>query len=295
MISIGTNEGVVLSSVGFNEKGTLEVAFKETDAQVKQVVKKSALELLSDGSDDGGSTSTGEAKFLFFVPDAKKFDNPNENRDTKDIFQSIVDIKAVYSHILLQFLPKDQVKFAPFAGVADVDLTKEQAIYDSMIREEVRVKVVENLGKNFIAQVTPFLNHAGNPLRLLLVRRKKEASYADLRKKYLDNQPFLERINMVPIEKSLLWIDASKPKTTKLHEPFEHNGVKYVPNFTEYEIKNGKDDPRRVEGTADAPETTGEMEGAGIVFSAGAIGQPSTPAPSPNTGEVPKFNFSPDA
>lgn len=259
MLKIGVNDNVVISKAEKNDKGTLVISIAELGTEVKEK-KGSILDDMADGSDSSGSDSG--TNFLIFMPNLTKYEKDEAGNAVVEegavILKSFVDMKNQLAHFLSRFLTAKQVKFAPFAGIAGVNLSDEKDVIAKIATEAVAKKVYENYVDNFIKQITPFLNKQDKPSRLFLHRKSEASHFGVLRKKFLDNQPFLEGMD-IPVELSKLYTKQTTA-TTKFHEAVEIEGVKYVPAFSTYELKNKLDNTEKVEGKGDAASAAAEQE-----------------------------------
>jgi len=267
MIKVGVNENLVLSRAEKNDKGTLVIAVREVGTEVKEKKVQSAADMMSDGSDATGS-SGGEQQFLMFQPGVTKYDDPTQPEDGKKIMGSFIDLKNQLAHWLKRFVPESQIKFSPFSGV-QINAADENAIFSALQTLAITEKVYANYVDQFLAQIKPHLNNEAKPGRLFLHRKSEASHFGVLRKKFLDNQPFWESMD-IPVTSSKLYTK-QVAGTTVHHEPVEIDGIKYVPNFSPYELKNKLDSTEVIASTADASTTTeSELEAVGSLFTAGA-------------------------
>lgn len=273
MIQIGVNEDVLVSKAEKNDQQTLVVSFKESGTEVKVKKELSVLEQMNEGSDATGSDGMGELNFMFFMPSMTKY-GTEEAETGENILKSFLDLKNQLAHILKRFMTEKEIKFASFAGVA-VNAADPIDIYAKLSVKANVEKVYANYTDQFIKMVTPFLNKSEKPARLFLHRKNAESHFGVLRKKFLDNQPFFEGME-IPISASKLYTKQTDA-TTKLHEPIEVDGIKYLPKFTDYELKKGLDDTSK---SAAASETavvnTSEIEDVNTLFNGSSMGQAET-------------------
>lgn len=211
MIKIGINENVYLGNALVDDKGSLQLIFKEIGDTTKP--KMSMFE----------AAASDEA--VFAAPDItlRRFAlNPPKNEDNKRTAEQMAEMitddvnkeKDVLRHILKRYMTADQLKgvLQPFRSIPIDETTYESQI----VKKEILEAVSKNLFSDFIGAITPFLNKPNEyPSRLLLIRQSKDKHYAAFRNKYLDENPFLEDM-AIPKE-------ASKLK------------------FTGYELTNGLD------------------------------------------------------
>lgn len=239
-IGIGVNENVVISAAGFNDQNTLEVSF--VNASAAGATSLSAFDMLSAGDDAAGDSEM--FKYMQFVPNVE--DMEGNAREGVKIFEDLLHIKNILTHILKRYIPEGKIKFEPFKGIKISGNVSDEKIYNSMKNEKVVKLVYKNICSQFIQMMKPFLNNPKYPSRLLLVRRSVQSHYASIRRRFLNTNPFWESAE-VPVAESKLYTRQTKA-TTKLFEPIDIKGHKFVPNFNAYELSNGLDNPQ-------APET----------------------------------------
>lgn len=280
MIRVGITDNVVLSKAEKNDKGTLVVGIKELGTEVKEK-KASILDDLSDGSDTSGNDGMGEVAFLMFMPSLTKFDKDEQGNEVAlegpDVLKGFVDFKNQLVHFLKRFTTSANIKFSPFAGIA-INAADEKDIFAKIVQPAIAEKVYSNYVEQFIRQITPFLNLDGKPSRLFLHRKSEASHFGVLRKKFLDNQPFFEPMEL-PITQSKMWTKQTD-KTTKFYDAIEVEGIKYVPNFTPYELGKKLDNPAKIEGAPDAASAAAdqEIENVENLFKADAPGAEDGPA-----------------
>lgn len=260
MIKVGVNENVFLSKAEINEKGTLLIGFREIGSELKEKAVSMADEM-SGGSDTSGASS-GESTHLLFLPALVKYEKDaagNEQpEEGKVILASFLDLKNQLSHILKRFTTANLIKFSPFAGVTEINPASEADILEKIVNKPIAEKIYTNYISQFVAQVTPFLNLETKPARLFLHRQSETSHFGKLRKKFLGDQPFFED-TLIPVSSSKMYTNQLE-KGTKHHEPVEVDGIKYVPKFSEYELKNKLDNPHKIETQPDASSAAAEQE-----------------------------------
>lgn len=250
MIRVGVNEDVILSGAVKNDKGTLEISFREKGTEVKEKTAKPELSLaaqLEESSDVTNNESSGESKFMLFPIDITKFGS-DEVEEGSVILQRIIDFKNQLTHILKRYMPTTSIKWSLLAGTG-VNAADDNDVLTKVRTEGVTNMIYNNLVSQFIQQITPYINREDKPCRLFLVRRSAESHFGTFRRKFLDNQPFLESTE-IPIKMSKMY-KVQDAASTKHFEPIEVDGTKYVPNFTKYELERKLDDPNKRETTAD--------------------------------------------
>lgn len=257
MIRVGVNEPVYLSKVEKNEQGTIAISFTEAVAETKK--KLGLLEQANEGSDTSGSNS-GTTQFLLFPP-SREFtkDGKKEKVAPEKLLSNLIDLKNQLVHILKRYTLAKNISFNVVKGMP---VTTDEQLLAAMEDEGQYAKVYANIIDQFMEQASRFkIVNSTVHSRLLLVRQSREKHFGRLRDKYLDEQPFLEDV-IIPKDKSKLYIKAGAKGATTL---FEADADGYVPKFTDFEIKNGKDNPIQSASAADAntatPEDAAAVEG----------------------------------
>jgi hypothetical protein len=252
MIKVGVNEGVLLTKAEKNDKGTLGVTFTESGSEVKK--KVSLLEQMNEGSDTSGSNA-GSTTFLLFPPSREILggDKKGEPQEPAKLIENLMALKNQLSHILNKFTTSQNIRWNVFQNVGVIK-TDEDIL--SAVADETKFKqIYANIIDQFIENVTRNkVIESGKALRLFLVRQSKEKHFGRLRDKFLEEQPFLEDMT-IPKDKSKLWVKAGAKGATKYYDPTEDG---FLPKFTDYEIKNGLDNPIVSATAADSNEATPE-------------------------------------
>jgi len=269
-IKVGVNEDVVLSGAEINDKDTLVVKFRLLSAGPMKAVKSVAQQMESGDDDDGESKVPGEAAFLFFMPKLVSYDDDTIALDGKVILDSFTDFKNQLAHILKRFIPAEaNRKFFPFMGTP-INPADEESIFSNLQNETVATMVYMNYAKQFINHIKPFINNENLKSRLFCTRRSEAVHFPTLRKKFLQDQPFLED-SKVRVEMSKLYIQYSK-KTTQLFPGTELDGVRFVPKFSKYELTKNLDSNVIIEKEpTDSEDTAREAADAAMIFTGGDV------------------------
>lgn len=252
MIKVGVNEPVFLEKTEKNDQGTLSVTFKEA-GEVKK--KLSLLEQMNESSDSSGSSS-GSTQFLLFPPSREYQD---KLQSPAKLLENLMNFKNQLHHILKRFVTGNQIKWDILKGL--IGIKSDEDVLKAVEDETKYKQIYANTVDQFLEMATKFkIADPAKLSRLLLVRQSKEKHFGRLRDRFLEEQPFLEDIS-IPKERSKLWVKADAKGATKLFEAVDG----YVPNFTSYEITNGKDNPiqsaTEADSTAPAAEDVAKVEG----------------------------------
>jgi hypothetical protein len=280
MIGVGVNEPVFFEKAEKNDKNTLSITFREATGEEKK--KLSLMDQMNEGSDTSGNNDLSATNFLLFAPSTEF----NENGTKKPVegakrVENLINFKNQLVHILKRYTTTKNIKFNVLKGLV---LKTEDELITKVMDEKNYLLIYTNIVDQFLEQCKTF--NVFDPLkqsRLLLVRQSAEKHFGRLRDKFLENQPFLEDI-AIPKDKSQLYIKAGTAGATTL---FEADADGYVPKFTDYEIKNGKDNPIRSATEADRPDATPEdaaaVEGLFGKPTEEAIDFSATPVEEPGT------------
>lgn len=230
MLKIGINENVLLSEVGRSEQGTITLKFEQSNGEpqvdLENLTDVSAM--LNSSEDDTGVGSDGAVTMMLFQPQAQTHDG--KPLDVKGILGEISRVKDPLNHILTTYISRDKVKWDLMKGTAfstNPNMPKEQAL-QVMQSEAFLKQVYNNIVDQFTATYNANPSIATTPVRVLFVRRSKAKNFMDLRRKFLNEQPFIE-LMAVPADQSKL-------------------------AFTAWEKKNGFDSDAPAETTPDKPD-----------------------------------------
>lgn len=231
MIKIGINENVVLSKAVKNEQGTLETTWREITAPASG----NPLDAFNGGESEG--TSTGDRTIKLFPFDNKP--SGDKPVDATEITRRINVIRDLLVHILKGYMTQAKIdevlnSTTIFAGTGiNSDTTKEN-FAARVLMDDVLVRVYDNLVNGFITLITPHLDDEKQPMRLLLVRQSAAKAYADYRKNFIKDNPFLEPMS-VPKEQSALkftkWeIEKGKNSSADISAPADEVATAEAPN-----------------------------------------------------------------
>jgi hypothetical protein len=266
MIKVGVTENVVLTSgavTELNGNKSLKIGFRELGTEIKEKKVQSAAAMMSEATDNTGD-STGETMITIFPPNMKVFGS-EETKEGKDLLASLVQVKAQLHHILKRYTVETSIKWNPFIGTS-VNVNDDDDVMAKLAIATVFEAVFLNFANQFIAQATKFMNVDAKPCRILLIRQSATKSFGTFRKNFLNDQPFLESMDIPASNSKLLIAVTATGQKTKFHDPIDG----FLPRYTDYELKKGLDSPIRVDAEAD--KTTSSEEGAPVeaLFSAGA-------------------------
>lgn len=281
MIGVGVNAPVFFEKAEKNDKGTLNVTFKESTGETK---KKSLLEQMNEGTDDSGNSS-GSVSLLLFPP-STEYTNKEGQKEVVEgpkRVQALMDFKNQLSHILLRYVTSKQITWNVVKGLV---LKSDEELFVQVMDEKKYLQIYNNIVDQFLEQAAKLKVYDPTQLsRLMLVRQSKEKHFGRLRDKFLTDQPFFEDI-AIPKDKSKLLVKAGTKGATTLFEP-DADG--FVPKFTDYEIGKGLDNPIRSATASDSPAATAEeVEAVEHVFGGGAVEEPmdfGKPAEEPAAAE----------
>lgn len=261
MIRPGINDNVLVAKPTINEKGTLEVNFKEL-AEARQTTGgfDDILNTLASSDDDTSGDSSSEQKILMFPFELT--DKDDNKLDVTGITAQIAAMKDPLNHILKAFLTSDKIRWNMMngTGLDNRQLTDAQK-QGMFLKQEVLDALYRNIANEFIRMYNLIPSPEQKPMRMLFIRRSKTAHYIAFRRRYLGDNPFIEPMS-IPQANSRL-------------------------RFTDWEKDKGMDNPDPVKTAKDGEETSGS--GKSLLGQAPAAGQqtqqanpmlqPSAPAP----------------
>lgn len=208
MLKVGIHEDLGINKVSKNDRGTLVLNVKS----FANAGADALLAALNDSSDDS-ATDSNDQDFLFYPPQAT---DRNNNLDTPENNQKkIKQLKDQLTHILLSYMTKDKIRWAILVdtGIDDTNIN------DKFQDQGTLDKIYSNMADQFTAMITPFMGgEKKNLRRWLFVRQSKAKHYAALRKSFLNENPFIESMD-IPKE-------ASKLKYTEWEVKNEFNSSK---------------------------------------------------------------------
>jgi hypothetical protein len=191
MLSVGIHENLRIHKTALNDRGTLIIGIKEESAGDSDL-----LSMINAVSDSSGSEGRDQ-DFLVYGP---LVNNREGNLDTPDVnAKKVIEIKALLTHILLGYLPSDKIKW---------DIIKDCGIDATNIKEKhqdqgVLDQMYKNMVTQFIEMMRPFIGDKNKRFRMLFIRQSAQKHFPALRKRYLNEQPFMEPMS-VPKEQSKL-------------------------------------------------------------------------------------------
>jgi len=203
MITVGINQNLVIQEAKKNDKGSLQITFKE------------ALEIDPlDALNSAGSTQLDGAKqdiVIFPI-------NPNDMEGNTDTYENIVkkiaDIKDPLDHILQQYTTKSNIKWDIFKGT---DISAEN-IKTEVRKETVQLQIYNNIVDQFIKMLSPYLDES-KKMRVLFVRQSAAKHYPRLRTRYIDRNPFMEPMSVPAEQSKLVFSKYEKDKGLDKGEP----------------------------------------------------------------------------
>lgn len=226
MITVGINKNVLLSKAEINDRGTLVLNFTN-DLPLEDDVEIDEDDPLNHSA--GVRNANGTNIMLWSV----KVDDIQTGgvREASKISMDLVSVRDQLQHLLSGYVSIKEAKLNPYVGI---DTSGGADVFNAKIQTQA---VCDKIYNNLITQFIEKLKGIGEErlstekFRLLLVRTSVGNHYGTLRKRYLDNNPFWESMQ-IPDE-------ASKLK------------------FNAYELKNGLDsgEPVKKEGAAAAAAT----------------------------------------
>ena len=197
MIRIGITENVYISDVKLDEKNALLITFEEAGKADKPKV---ANYFDNIASDEVIETESGTTLRIFPQLPPKPENGRTEEKNVELLVGDINKAKGVVLHILKVYMTSDELKgkIIPFE-MLPIDANNFNT---QVVKKEILEGVHKNICRAFINLITPFLTEK-KLCRLLLVRQSTDKHYATFRNRYLDEQPFIESME-IPKEASKL-------------------------------------------------------------------------------------------
>jgi hypothetical protein len=176
-LGVGIHENIVVEKVEKNDKGNLEISFK-------QIQDIDPMALLNTSGSGSTSFEPKTEKITVWKPTLRETD------DYKTVTDKIAEVKDPLQSILLQYLTFDKIKWDIFAGTG---ITAET--YRTKVVDYVET-IYDNIVSQFAAQIKPFVGDNGNKNRILFVRQSPAKHYPKFRSRYLDTNPFIESMSI---------------------------------------------------------------------------------------------------
>jgi hypothetical protein len=226
MITVGIHSNLRPYKATKNDRGTLVIGFKEevgAGTDLLGLINSTAPSTSLDGKDQD---------FLIYPPNAT--DRSGEIDTAENNLKKVMEIRDMLNHILLGYMTQDRINFDPMQGCG---VTNEN-IRVKLRTQETLDAVYANIINQFISMITPHLSNTTKLFRMIFPRQSKAKHYPVLRKRYLNEQPFMEPME-VPVAQSRL-------------------------KFTDWEINNGFNTADRI--LASDPVDNTELATAASLF-----------------------------
>lgn len=227
MIRVGIHEDLVLSKAQRNDKGTLGLAFrpKSLDGPKK---KKSFFEASKGLEAQADESDSMLLLFPFKVPTFKGKDGNDLTDDEKVeiITREIGTFQAQLSQILGAYRSVKDVDLDPWVGTGVTEENFEKEILDN----DTLKKAYDNYVDGFIEYVTPFLDDDSRPVRLKLVRQSKAKHYATIPSRYIQDNPFIEPMEVPKASSKLAYTKYEKENGFDSGDPVSQEAADPVPD-----------------------------------------------------------------
>ena len=238
MIQIGINPNVFIESVQLDDKNALEIKFNQGETKKK-------LSLFENIAQDEVVENTGMSVKLF-APLPPKKEDMTEEKKVDLVLSDLNGTKGVLRHLLLGYYTKEDLN-GMWAHVYDGLPITEENMAKQILVKEILEAIHKNMARVFIDKMKPFFNDGSKLFRLLLVRQSKDKHYATFRKRYIQENPFWESMEIPD--------NASKVK------------------FTDYEKREGLDNGLPVSKEAGDPKTSSPTATAATMTASNVFGQ----------------------
>lgn len=215
MIKVGINENVYLKSINIDAKNNLEIEFEEVGAKILSPFQNIA-------SDDVVESAPNLSIKIFPPLPPKEDSDRTEEKKVDMLLKDINKGKGIMMHIMKQYMTTDAMpKLGGSVAYAGL-LIDENNFSQQIQKKEILEGIFKNQANAFKQAMAPYVGKQDLPMRLLLVRQNTDKHYASFRGQFLDENPFLESMDIKR---------TNDPKTNQ-------SKVK----FTKYELDNGLDD-----------------------------------------------------
>jgi len=190
MITIGIIDNVQLLKAEKNEHGTLVLTM---DIAGSAGESDNDFESLNSSSDQ---VNEFDSQFIIWP---YKYDS--YTKEPEDMLKRMKQMRAFLSHILQQYMTRDQIKFDAFAGLQlpQTDIERMQLLAN----EKVVAKIYDNQITQFIRMVEPHIGPKSAKLRVKFNRQSEHKAFPVLP----NFAPFMESMD-VPKDQSRLAYDS---------------------------------------------------------------------------------------
>lgn len=197
MIRIGITENVYVADVKVDDKNALLVSFDEIGKEDKPKVDNFFDNLSSDEVIEIERGTT----IRVFPPLPPKADNGRtEEKNVELLVSDLNKTKGIALHILKVFYTADDLR-GQINMFESLPIDKDN-FNQQIVKKEILEGAHKNICKAFARLMAPHIG-PNTPVRLLLVRQSVDKHYATFRNRYLDEQPFIESME-IPKEASKL-------------------------------------------------------------------------------------------
>lgn len=210
MIKIGINNDIFINTAAFEPENTrLRITFEENGGTKYASV-------FDRMNADEAVESLPTRDIMLFAPQEPDEKDGRGNKRTEEqkvnlINSNLTTLKAQLLHILTGYMTTADAKLNLYEGL-NIDANNYNT---QIVKKEVFLGVAKNMFTQFIVKMKPFFGDTSKLFRLLLVRQDVTNAYPTLRRKYINENPFWEPMEV-------------KAEESKL-------------KFTVYEIKDGLD------------------------------------------------------
>lgn len=221
MLKVGINENVKLVGAEINDKGSLQISFKDAATVAR---KKDLLDSLAN---------TKDFSVTNFIIWPVKVEGSEGDRPVENIGRDLGNMRDQLEQILEGFVTTDKANIDPYAGLDTTDAT---AFQNSLKKQGVVDQIYKSMTTQFVSKVKEIVavpDQINRTFRLKLIRTSKAKHFGTIPKSFVRDNPFFESMT-IPVTSSKV-------------------------AFTSYEKKNGLDNPDEVT-TASADKTPASTE-----------------------------------
>lgn len=218
---------MVLAKADRNDKKTLALHFRELKAADAGPELDAFDKTQSAAVESSGGNTISMLLFPFKIPTDVVGKDPRTDKEKVElILEDMTKLKNQLTHVLQQFVVKDQIAWDPYKGTGVDKATYQTRLLD----QDVLTKIYENYAEQFIAMITPFVDNDKYAVRLKLIRQSAEKHFATLPSRYIDTNPFMEPMDVPAAASKLAFTKWEKEKGYDSGTPVKRSEADAIPD-----------------------------------------------------------------
>jgi hypothetical protein len=236
MLKVGIHENLVFEKASLNEKGTLGIVFRPVSLNEKPADYD---EFSDEGVPMEVTDGSGNSPLLMFCPKKPTFKTREGNDLTDEEVADFLkrDFETLSNQLTMivgAFRSTKDHKWFPYKNTG---LNKENWKQE-ILAEDMQQKIYANYCNQFIDIMAPFADKDEFKVRLKLVRQSAAKHYATLPSKYINDNPFIEPMEVPAAASKVKFTKWEKEKGLDSGEPVAKSEADPIPETTE----SGTDD-----------------------------------------------------